>query len=703
MANPREPAVLTKILVNYVAWAKVSAAVDSVLPPEIQGDDRRNYIDRLAPNDLNDMPKLYRAVVDDMIANNRLDSFELALFEQGQSNPVLRGILQRSYEVGDEGTVAADALQSIRNGTEPFLDSKTFFEGMEAARFRVCAVWVDDPGSPAPSSGIKGTGFLVAPDLVLTARHVVAGLIGAGAPTMINGRVEAPDVANPDSHARLAFVFDYWTRTSNFNPEHPPPGVRIVRPVADWLKWSSIKHAGDGITHLFRPRIEGRFDCAVIRLSEKVGMAGAGRGSRKIRGWLHLHDKEPRLDDGSAIAILQHPAGGPQVFDKGNYKAVDDSKTRVFYETEAAAGSSGSPCFDSNPTVVAFHNAGRPTNFVGPTASCNQGVRIDHVIAAMPPNLVAESSTGWSTDTALWSLSDDPIKPEPVLGRAKFKQMVLALFQLQARQRVIIVEESPDVAAVGKSGKSFSARILTAVARGRPGFVVEFSAKEIRSMAPEHFLAELGRRIGLTGLDTFPDKPTDERQLARWCASDLPQWFGQLLESSAKKNGTAAFDTTIDPARGSALGREFVLRELVWIVIDDIHRDPPAGGIKELLAGMMGITETASLVGPGLKSLRWLVIGHIPDFVRERSIEYVRDEVSQKSIGSEEWLECLETAFLSEGKQDEFNPGAAQSLYKYSQRVMPDINVPDRTLKTLSMAAITGLDVLLKLDRTGGE
>jgi len=693
MADPFAPDILPKVLANYATWAKVSAAVDSILPPDVQSDERRNYIARLAPEDVNDIPKLYRALVTDLVAHDRLESFSVALFNQSPDNPVLREILRRRVAIDDDGVVDAGALQTIRDGTEPFLNSQTFFEGMEAARLRVCAVWVDDGKTPA---GMKGTGFLIAPDLVLTARHVVAGLIGEGLATMVGGQIVAPDIATPGSQARLAFAFDYWTQASVFKLDAPPAGVCVVRPAENWLEWSSGTHPGDGLTHVFgAPPINENLDCAVIRLAKRVGAAVAGNTGSKMRGWVHLNGQSPTLANGNAIAILQHPGGGPQVFDRGNFEDQDPSTTRIWYSTKSTEGSSGSPCFDSDPAVVAFHNAGRPKNFHGPTEQCNQGVRIDHVIAAMPQPLITESQKGWTHDTALWSLSDDFKAPEAVLGRTQFKDWVVALFGLHPKCRVAIVEQAAEVSDVGKSGKSFSTRILRALARGRSGFVVEFSAKEVKSAAPEQFLAELGRRIGMTDLGEPPDKPTDERQLTRWWASDLPQWFGQLLESRANAAGTAALDTTSAREESSALGRQAVLREVVWIAIDDIDRDPPEGGIKELLAGMMGITDTASLVGPGLKSLRWLIIGHVPDFVRDRSIEYVHDEVSQHRIGSDEWVDCLATAFISMGREDEFNAATARAIYNYSVAIIPDIADPALKLKALAAAVPSVITAML--------
>jgi len=85
--------------------------------------------------------------------------------------------------------------------------------------------------------------------------------------------------------------------------------------------------------------------------------------------------------------------------------------------------------------------------------------------------------------------------------------------------------------------------------------------------------------------------------------------------------------------------------------------------MKELLAGMMAITDTDQALGPGLRSLRWLSIGHVPDFVREKSIEYLRDTVSQEDIDGDAWIQCVKTAFESEGAADKFDASVARDFY----------------------------------------
>jgi Trypsin-like peptidase domain len=296
-----------------------------------------------------------------------------------------------------DGRAEDAALQNMRNKVEPFLNAKAFFDTLEAARYQVCAIWVDDGKG---SKTIRGTGFLVGPDLVLTARHVIDALIeevaaGIGA----GGMVDAKDGVAEGSHTRLACLFDYWTLLSKFDITNPPRGIQVVMAARDWLEWSSPRHPADGISHLFGPPpVTNHLDCAIIRLSRRVGATAHSGG--KMRGWLPLADITPAMADGNIIAILQHPAGGPQAFDKGDFRDQDPSTTRIWYQTEATQGSSGSPCFDSAPSLVAFHNAGRPNGFNGRTADCNQGIRIDHVVKAMPPE--KRGAAGFVVFRAWW-------------------------------------------------------------------------------------------------------------------------------------------------------------------------------------------------------------------------------------------------------------------------------------------------------------
>jgi Trypsin-like peptidase domain len=695
MADPRSKQIFAKILTRYVPQASVHTTLDAVLPPDIEGDARQHFIEKLLPEALNDLPRQMEALAEELSRRQLLDKFIQTLLRSRAMDVRLQGIFSGEVDIDAQGDVNSGQVQSLTNKRMPFVNSKVFGDFIVSTRHRICAIWIRS-NTTQPGGEFKGTGFLIAPDLVMTAHHVLTHAL-----------TKTPDPAKPEEMidtprpgALLKCVFDYWMPiAANGVAGAPPAEVTVIDTPANWLVWHRVRHPKDGVSHMFDfpPNVHDRLDCAIIRLAKPVGAEAFATGGGRMRGWVKLPDPGiAQVVKDDPIAILQHPAGGPQGMDKGVYFDTDPTESRIWYTTQAAQGSSGSPCFDAEATIVGFHNAGHPTGFNGATKECNQGVRMDHVVAALPPEILKASRDGKIGEIALWSLSDDTASPIPVLGRTEFRAAVVQLFDPQSKKRIIVVDEAKEAASTGRSGKTFSAGILKAIARDRPALVIEFPARDLAKLSPEEFLAELGRRIGIDKAQfaTLPPRPSGERQVARWLSTELPDWFGQLIEERALPAAVAAQQQVPAGLAGAeagndaapATGRELVIKELVWIVIDDIHKSPPERGLKELLAGMAGVTDTQQVLRPGLKALRWLMIGHVPDFVRDRVNEYIPDTVSPTAIGKPEWVDCLRTYFLSSGEAGRFNDITAQALYDFSIGVLPGTQDPTSRLATIAAA-----------------
>lgn len=701
MANPRTKQVLAKILTRYVRQASVHTTLDAVLPLDITGDAREHFIENLRPDALNELPLQMEALTEELAARDLINVFIQTLLRSRAMDIRLQGIFNGTISINDSGDIDQAHLQSLESRVSPFLNAKTFGDFMASTPRRVCAIWIKRPG--AREGEFKGTGFLIAPDLVMTAHHVLDKALTAAGDKELDGAV-------------VKCVFDYWANIYPRDVETPNGSELIVADTPQkWLEWHSLRHPSDGRSHEFPypPDVYDRLDCAIIRLSRPIGAEALAAGGGRLRGWIKLPDAVEQMTTDDPVAILQHPNGGPQGLDKGKFVRADASDTRIWYTAEASGGSSGSPCFDRETGIVGFHNAGRPpAAYTGATKECNQGIHIAQVVNALPRKLKDASRDGTIGESALWSLADRGDRPIPVLGRKDFQTAVLKLFVPKAEKRIIVVEEASEAAATGKSGKTFSAGILKAIARDRPAMVLDFPASELARFSPEEFIFELGRRIGIDAkqFETMPPKPNGERQLARWLSTELPDWFGQLIEHRAisavvaalerqgdagaaagQANGAAAGQngdaSTRQRDAAPATGRELVIKELIWIVIDDIHKTPPERGMKELLAGMAGVTDTQPVLRPGLKALRWLMIGHAPDFVRDRVNEYIPDIVSPSAIGKAEWVDWLRAYFVSSGQADRFDKATAQALYDFSVSMLPGASDPRSRLTSIAGAA----------------
>ena len=206
------------------------------------------------------------------------------------------------------------------------------------------------------------------------------------------------------------------------------------------------------------PLAEQSLDYALIRLARPVGQEPIGDGGGRIRGWIEMPENIAALTGGWRIVIPQHPQRQFLQLDIGRFTSEIGKGTRIAYTTNAAHGSSGSPCFDAQFNLVGLHNAGLLNLKV------NQAIRIDRVRAHIG-NVVGKFED-IPTSLQLWSVSDDASKPKPLLGRKALRSAIAELSEPQSARRVVVIEEeTEDDKKAGKNGKTFSVDILSALIR----------------------------------------------------------------------------------------------------------------------------------------------------------------------------------------------------------------------------------------------
>jgi hypothetical protein len=224
--------------------------------------------------------------------------------------------------------VDQSSLELIVNSEDNFLD----IYAMAGAIYCAQAVGRVE----LPQGTALGTGFLIAPDILLTNQHVL----------------------RTKSFLQQAVVrFDYQLDAEGI----AMPG-RIV--------------AFDSDLYISSPDTE--LDFALVRLKEAPLAAlrpkpGEEKDGKRIadlpfieqmrlgrhRGYLLL--SPAMIVSRERLNIIQHPNGNPQkVVLTQNYTIADMSDTRVHYLADTMPGSSGSPVFNRRWEVVALHHSGGP-------------------------------------------------------------------------------------------------------------------------------------------------------------------------------------------------------------------------------------------------------------------------------------------------------------------------------------------------------
>jgi hypothetical protein len=266
---------------------------------------------------------------------------------------------------GKKAAIAPDeaGLESLIRNTNSFLNLSNWLDA--AGKLQVCVCRIE---IPVEAGTVHGTGFLVAPDLVMTNWHVMR--------CVSDVEDKTPGYTGPRGRAAsVRCRFDYKVLgDGKINPGSPFAMAK------DWrVALAPMEPRG-------RDPEAAELDCALLRLEQRVGELSVGDRPGvpgDHRGWIRFPatGNPPAFAPHSPLFMIQHPQGDPLklALETDGILSVNANRTRVLYSTNSVPGSSGSPCFDQNWNLVALHHRGDPNFASGRAPESNEGIPIDTI------------------------------------------------------------------------------------------------------------------------------------------------------------------------------------------------------------------------------------------------------------------------------------------------------------------------------------
>lgn len=203
-----------------------------------------------------------------------------------------------------------------------------------------------------------GTGFLIAPGLLMTNSHVIADIDDA-----------------------QSFVAEFqYELDADDNPLRP------------------IRFQIDTRLFVISPRDQLDFTITALR-------PAAGEPDLRSFGWLPLDPRPDKILEGEPVVIIQHSDGKPKELCLFDSQLVDRDGDYIQYTTDTYFGSSGSPDFNRHWQLIALHHASVETGerHKGRPVVVNEGVRVSRIVEALR---TGQGATG--TTQEVYSIVSDP-------------------------------------------------------------------------------------------------------------------------------------------------------------------------------------------------------------------------------------------------------------------------------------------------------
>lgn len=306
-----------------------------------------------------------------------LDQVLVAIITERPSRPDLRSLglyyAQRpgwAAPMEAAGLDVGHALERLTITGDPFLDTTLLARWLIGVERQVCQVRCGQG---------YGTGFLVAPDLVLTCFHVVESHLAQQVPL-----------------AEVAVRFDYRRTRPGSEPPDTPAWVGLD---AHWTiphaPYSATADWPVGIQNKLLPEAN-ELDYALLKLQRAVGREPPA-GEHQPRGWVDLSADLSIPVAQTPVLIVQHPGRDPRppadkpqqeplqiAFATPGFEALNANQTRIAYTPSTRPGSSGSPVFDGSLRPVALHhNLGQIHPEMKQLVKNNRGIPLVTIRAAL--------------------------------------------------------------------------------------------------------------------------------------------------------------------------------------------------------------------------------------------------------------------------------------------------------------------------------
>ncbi len=283
-----------------------------------------------------DLKEIVFKLIQASVAEGWTDKLITGARESNPHNPILFAFAQEfnlAVSIPSQ-LLARGALERLIKKTNSFLDVNTWREKLGTIEAQVCRIEI------TKNNNVKefGTGFLIAPNVVMTNYHVIEAVdLGNANPSNVILRFDYKQLADGkilNQGTEYKLVEDDWLIDKSPYTEKPLPSP-------------------------------DELDYALLRVNGIPGEETVAQNSvpnSPTRGWVELPAQPYNFLPDTSLLIVQHPNAQPLklAFDTEAIIDINENGTTVKYKTNTEPGSSGSPCFDINWNLVALHHSGDP-------------------------------------------------------------------------------------------------------------------------------------------------------------------------------------------------------------------------------------------------------------------------------------------------------------------------------------------------------